>query len=71
MDQDSTGNAGKHRDATRGDSTSPANDVDPKEFLKALLNIDADDAEQVRKNSPAGRRPAKGQEGPVRDYGEG
>ena len=43
-------------------------EVDPKEFLRALLRIDPKDAERVRDDSPA-TRPDKPQEGPYHDYG--
>ena len=44
-------------------------DVDPREFLRALLKISPEDAKKVRDASPT-RRKSKGQTGPVHDYGE-
>lgn len=44
-------------------------DVDPRDFLRALLNIDPKDAEKARKDSPA-TRPRKPPEGPTHDYGD-
>ncbi len=46
-----------------------AEDVDPIEFLRALLHIKPEDAEQARANSPATRR-QRPQEGPYHDYGD-
>jgi hypothetical protein len=42
--------------------------VDPKDFLRALLRIDPEDAERVRDDSPA-TRTRKPPEGPYHDYG--
>lgn len=44
-------------------------DVDPTEFLRALLHIKPEDAERARQNSPATRRRTP-QEGPYHDYGD-
>jgi len=41
-------------------------DIDPAEFLRALLRVSPEDAEKARDDSPA---PA-GQEGRVHDYGD-
>ena len=71
MDQKSTPNADNAGDATRAESMSPETEVDPKEFLRALLGINAGDAERVRHRSPATRQRSKGKHGPVHDYGEG
>lgn len=48
-------------------------DVDPTEFLRALLKISPEDAEKAREQSPATRkRPGtEKQEGPTADYGGG
>jgi hypothetical protein len=53
----------------RGESGGDA-DLDPREFLRALLKINREDAETARENSPATRkRGGKGQGGPTADYG--
>jgi hypothetical protein len=70
MGQDGTRDADERGEDTQGDPASPANEVDPKEFLRALLRINADDAERVRNDSSASRRHPEDQEGPVHDYGE-
>jgi len=44
-------------------------DVDPGEFLRALLHISPEDAEKAREDSPATRK-RKPADGPVHDYGE-
>jgi hypothetical protein len=44
-------------------------DVTPREFLRALLRMSPEDAEKVRKDSPA-TRPRKPPEGPRHDYGD-
>jgi len=45
-------------------------DVDPEDFLRALLKIAPQDAETVREATP-GKRPEKvRQDGPVDDYGD-
>jgi len=50
------------------DGKDPA-DVDPIDFLRALLHIKPEDAERARKNSPTTRRRTP-QEGPYHDYGD-
>jgi hypothetical protein len=50
-------------------SAPEPDEVDPKDFLRALLNIDPEDAERVRDDSPA-TRPRKPPEGPYHDYGD-
>jgi len=42
-------------------------DVDPLDFVRAVLHIAPEDAKKVRDASPARKR--KGQVGPVHDYG--
>ena len=44
-------------------------ETDPRAFLKALLNIKPEDAQQARRDSPA-TRPRKPAEGPHHDYGD-
>lgn len=44
-------------------------EVDPRDFLRALLRISPDDAKKVRDASPEPPE-SKGQEGPIHDYGE-
>lgn len=44
-------------------------DVDPKDFVKALLHISSEDAEKAREDSPATRK-RKPPEGPRHDYGK-
>jgi hypothetical protein len=44
-------------------------EVDPKDFLRALMKLSPEDAAKARANSPARRR-RKPQEGPVNDYGD-
>jgi len=51
------------------DSPLETPEVDPREFLHALLHIDPKDAERVRDDSPA-TRPRKPPEGPHHGYGE-
>lgn len=43
--------------------------IDPKAFLRALLHITPEDAEQARQDSPATRR-QQAKEGPTHDYGD-
>lgn len=45
-------------------------DVEPVEFLRALLKISPEDAEKAREQSPATRKRSKKQEGPTADYGK-
>ena len=46
-------------------------EVDPRDFVRALLHISPEDAEKAREKSPATRKRAgKGQEGPTEDYGD-
>lgn len=44
-------------------------EVDPQEFLRALLRISPADARKARANSPAPRK-HKSQEGPYQEYGD-
>jgi hypothetical protein len=45
-------------------------EVDPKDFVKAVLGISPEDAETVREKSPATRKRAeRGQTGPTVEYG--
>jgi hypothetical protein len=46
------------------ESTSPGTDVDPKDFLRALLNISPEDAEKVREDTPGTRKRVEEQDGP-------
>jgi hypothetical protein len=71
MERDGTQRGDERGDATHTEAVSPETDIDPKAFLKALLGINADDAERVRDSSPATRERTKGQGEPVHDYGEG
>lgn len=49
-----------------------APDVDPVEFVRAMLHISPEDAEKAREQSPATRkRGDKGQDGPTADHGCG
>jgi hypothetical protein len=46
---------------------------DPREFLKRIMQISPDDAEEVREASPATRKRRQddnGQHGPTADYGD-
>lgn len=43
-------------------------EVDPVEFLRSILHISPDDAAKVREDTPATRKRADPQEGPVSDY---
>lgn len=44
-------------------------DIDPRDFVRAVLGISPEDAKRVRDASPVSRKP-KGQTGPVHDYGD-
>ncbi|HEX8081338.1 MAG TPA: hypothetical protein VF557_14100 [Jatrophihabitans sp.] len=46
-----------------------APEVDPREFVRAMLHISPEDAKKAREQSPAARK-RKPPEGPVHDYGE-
>lgn len=50
-------------------SAPQPDEVDPTDFLRALLKISPEDARKVRDASPAPSE-SEGQEGPVHDYGE-
>ncbi len=57
-----------------GDSTrDPADEVDPLEFVRAILNVSPEDAAKVRRQAAGkGTKADKGepQEGPHHDFGE-
>lgn len=44
-------------------------EVDPRDFVRALLRLSPEDARTVRERSPEPPQP-ESQEGPVHDYGE-
>lgn len=44
--------------------------VDPQEFLRALLKISPEDAEEVRERTPGTRPEKPRQDGPTADYGD-
>jgi hypothetical protein len=44
-------------------------EVDPKDFVRAVLGISAEDAEKVREDTPGTRKRPEPQHGPERDYG--
>jgi hypothetical protein len=70
MERDGTQRGGEHGDAEHTETVSPEIDVDPKEFLRAVLHINADDARRVRDASPSTRRRSQSGDGPVHDYGD-
>jgi hypothetical protein len=45
-------------------------DVDPQEFVRAVLGISPEDAEKVREQTPGTRPDKPKQEGPTADYGD-
>jgi hypothetical protein len=51
------------------DARAGKHEVDPEEFLRALLRISPEDAEKAREQSPATRK-RKPPEGPTHDYGD-
>ncbi|HEX8095413.1 hypothetical protein [Jatrophihabitans sp.] len=51
------------------DPSAETPEIDPREFLRAVLNIDPKDAEKARQDSPA-TRSRRAQEGPTHDYGD-
>ena len=48
-------------------TNSEPQDVDPEEFLRALLKISPEDAEKVREDTPGIRKRPDRQTGPQRD----
>jgi hypothetical protein len=50
-------------------ASSDDDEIDPKDFLRALLRISPEDAKKVRERSPVTRK-RKPPEGPHHDYGE-
>ncbi|TAM90443.1 MAG: hypothetical protein EPN43_05640 [Jatrophihabitans sp.] len=46
-------------------------DVPPEDFLRALIGISPEDAEQVRERTPGDhKRSGRGKHGPTAEYGE-
>jgi hypothetical protein len=53
-----------------GGNEQTRRDVDPEQFLRALLQINPEDAEKVREATPGTRKRSEPQAGPQRDYGD-
>lgn len=49
------------------DDEAPKQGVDPEEFLRALLKISPEDAEEVREETPATRKRGRGSQATVRN----
>jgi len=49
----------------------PEGDVDPDEFVRAMLRISPEDAAKVRERTSPTRKRPENQEGPTADHGDG
>jgi hypothetical protein len=52
------------------DPRAGCDELDPIEFVRAMLGISREDAETVRERTPGTRKQPEKQEGPTADYGD-
>lgn len=69
MVKEGSRNAGPGKDDAPDVDTNSAFNVDPDNFLRALLHISPEDAETVRERTPGTRPEKPRQGGPTADYG--